>query len=156
MWGSAKSCELRVRCAEIKAMILTAKTKKQERSGFVGAKRLRSHLNLACWWSRAGLQSVSMCEKPELSMFISHPSAAQHNLQPPTVDRTQPLFPPLPSAATAAAARRFGFSGQLLKMKIRVGGVSIGQRRWGLFLPPVIPLMLTIKWGHHPDTWGIS
>lgn len=126
-----------------------------------GGRASCSHLNLARWWSRAGLQSVSTCEKAVLSMFISHPSAAQHNLQPPTVDLTQPLFPPPPASAatataTTAATRSSGFSGQLLKMKIRVGGGSIGQRRRGLFLPPVIPLMLTIKWGHHPDTWGIS
>lgn len=129
--------------------------KTQERSGFwSGGKR-----PALTWPVRAGevVRGFSLCEEPELSMFISHPSAAQRNLQPPTVDLTQPLFPPPASAATAtaAAAHCSGFSGQLLKMKIRAGGVSIGQRRPGLFLPPVIPLMLTIKRGHHPHTWGI-
>lgn len=69
------------------------------------------------------------CAQTEALHLLHHPSAAQHNLQPPTADLTLVLFPP-----AAAAAHCSGFCVQLLKMKIRASSVTIGQRRWGLFL----------------------
>lgn len=56
--------------------------------------------------------------------LLHHPSAAQHNLQPPATDLTLVLFPP-----AAAATRCSGLSLHLLKMKIRVTRVTIRQRR---------------------------
>lgn len=86
-------------------MVLATKTPKSPGAFWV----------LGSGWGCSVLHSLGPCgagevvrgfglrEEPELSMFISHPSAAQRNLQPPTVDLTQPLFPPLASAAAAAA-----------------------------------------------------
>lgn len=95
VWWMAlpKPRELRVGCAEIKAMVLTTKTQKPRSVLGSGGGGKRPALT---WPVHAGevVRGFSLCEEPELSMFISHPSAAQRNLQPPTVDLTQPLFLP--------------------------------------------------------------